>query len=62
MIIKKIETFFGWGSNGARIMDFVFFRFKTLFCQSTHRIPLKLQNRCIWVSYNIPPNFKPKYW
>jgi len=62
MMIKKVE-FFCWGFNWENQ------GFREFFCGSSHfsasqhpRTPPKLQNSSIWVSYDIPPNFKPRYW
>ena len=42
MMITKVEMFIVRGFKGAKITDFVLFRFKPLFCQSvpTNRIKL----------------------
>jgi len=62
MMIKKVEISFGVGSKGPKTTDFGgILKFKPLFCQSAPTPPPNVQKRCIWVSYNIPPNFKPKY-
>jgi len=62
MMIKKVDIFLMGGTTGRK-------QWISFFCGSSHfsasqdpRTPPKLQNRCIWVSYNIPPNFKPKCW
>jgi len=62
MMITKVEMFIVRGFKGAKITDFVLFRFKPLFCQSVPTNRTKLAEKCIWVSYKIPSNFKPKYW
>jgi len=60
---SKSWKFFRWGQTGQ------YPKFWGCFCGSCHfsdsrypQTPPKLQNRCFWVSYNIPPNFKLKYW
>jgi len=62
MMIKKVEFFLLRVQLGKP-------RISGVFCGSSHfsasqhpRTPPKLQNSSIWVSYDIPPNFKPRYW
>jgi len=55
MMIKRVEKYFGGGQ--------MFFCGSSDSSASQHLpTPPKLPNRCIGVSYNIPSNFKPKYW
>jgi len=61
MMITKVELCCGGESKRAISKDLGFLQFKTLFCQSAPTNHTKLAERCIWVSYNIPSDFKPKY-
>jgi len=61
VMIRKVESFLGGGSNGAKTTDLVFCGSSRFSVSGYPRTPSKLQRRCIWVFYNIPPNFKPKY-
>jgi len=62
MMIKKVETFLVGDPRGQR-PRILFFLSWSHFAASQHpRTPPNLQKMCIWVLYNIPPNFKPNYW
>jgi len=62
-MIKKVEILFGGGSKGRKTRISGVFWGSSHISASRHQpSPPNLQIRCIWVSYNIPPNFKPKYW
>jgi len=60
MMIKKVEKNLV-GVQRGKNHRFRFFFGSSHFSAGQHpRTPPKSQNRCIWVSCNIPPNFKPK--
>jgi len=62
MMIKKVDTSFLGSTKGKKP------RISGLFLGSSHLsasryppTPPNVQKRFIWMFYNIPPNFKPKY-
>jgi len=61
VMIKKLKNKFGGVSQRAISKHFVFLLFKPLFYLSTLTSQPNLEKWCFWVSYHIPPNFKPKY-
>jgi len=61
-MIKKVDTSFGEGPRGQKPRISGDFSGSSLFSLSqSPPTPWNLQQRCIWVFYDIPPNFKAKY-
>jgi len=59
MMITKVEMFIVRGFKGAKITDFVLFRFKPLFCQSVPTNRTKLAEKMLGVLQN-PIKFQTK--
>jgi len=61
MIIKRVDTSFGGGQRGQKPQILGYFEVQATSASQHPPTPRNLQKRCVWVSYNILPNFKPKY-
>jgi len=60
MMNKKVEICFCWWSNGAKTMDFIFLRFKSLFCQSIPTNPPKVAEEVCLSVLQHPTKFQAK--